>query len=72
MSCATVRSVKPDGSSLTYKRIGNQQIASLTIINTATGEQIQLVGQSAQNDDFIKSIAEGVVNELLKLNGVPR
>jgi hypothetical protein len=65
-SCAVVKHVSPDGSSTVYRRLGNQNIGRLAIIDQATGKVIQLEGQSSLNDEFIEKMTTGIVNGLIK------
>ena len=64
-SCATVKHVDLDGQTTEYSRVGNQQIGSLTILKP-DGTMIILKGQSADNDEFIKKLAEGITEGLIK------
>lgn len=64
-SCASVRDVRPDGSYTEYNRLGNQEIGKLVIIDMTTGKQIQLEGQRAMNDKFVRQMTEGIVNGII-------
>ncbi len=50
---------------MSYKRLGNQQIDRLEIRKT-DGTVIILEGQQAMNDEFIKKLAEGIAEGLIK------
>ena len=71
MSCANVGVVRPDGTSYKYSRVGNQQINSFTIVDMTTGLQIQIVGQNAQNDAFVKSIVKGIMEGMMNYGRGP-
>jgi hypothetical protein len=63
--CASVERVDSNGTKTSYHRFGNQEIGKLVITSPTTGVLLELEGQRAMNDKFVKELSEGIAGAVI-------
>lgn len=63
--CVSITYELPNGHTLRYTRLGNQQIGGMTV-TLPEGPVIQFEAQTSQNDAFVQSVVSGAVAGAVK------
>ena len=64
IGCSTVSYIGPDGSRISYTRVGDQELSGLTVNKDGNGLNVQLDGQKSEATALVEAVR--VIGEMSK------